>query len=83
MENDGIRSTEWELEHAMDAAHKKAEEIGASKAIIIILNDNDADYNLHWFNVGMRLPEAVSVLSIAKQDIVNNILIRSPEDEDA
>lgn len=60
------------FQDVMSGAQKLADENQPDKTLVIMLNDDNGDYNIRFVNQGMNTPETISLLEIAKQIILKN-----------
>ncbi len=50
-----------------------ADEIGATKCIVLLLNESDDCYDRMWLNAGLTLSESVALLEITKYGILGTM----------
>lgn len=54
-------------------AQTYADELKATRAVIILLNEDNEEYNRVWLQAGMKYSEMIALLEITKQDALLDI----------
>jgi len=64
-------------EQCLNRALKDIGKVGAlekgSKILVICLDDNDDEYNITWYQAGMRMSQCVALARITEQCFMNEL----------
>ena len=73
LNNGTLRTPKSALEDAIgDVGNEGALQSG-KKAIIIALDDTEGEYDISWYQAGMKMSEMLSLLEVAKQRVLEEM----------